>query len=68
MLVLSRKNGDAITIGDDVVVTILEVRRGQVRLGIEAPTHVPIRRDESPRLTRELPGTPLAVGCGQETG
>lgn len=68
VLVLSRKNGDAIIIGDDVVVTILEVRRGQVRLGIEAPQHVPIRRDEIPRLAQELPGAPLTIGCGVDAG
>jgi carbon storage regulator len=49
MLVLSRKIGERIVIGDNVVVQVLAVRRGQIRLGITAPTTVPIRREELPR-------------------
>jgi carbon storage regulator len=50
MLVLSRKVGERIVIGDNVVVQVLEVRRWQVRLGICAPSAVPIRRKELPAL------------------
>ncbi len=50
MLVLSRKSGQRIVIGDDVVVTILKVRGNQVRIGIEAPESVAIRRDELAEL------------------
>lgn len=46
MLVLSRSEGDAITIGDDIVITVLEIRSGVVRLGIDAPPDVPIMRTE----------------------
>jgi carbon storage regulator len=46
MLVLTRKIGEQILIGDGVVVTLLAIRRGQVRLGITAPPSVPIRREE----------------------
>jgi carbon storage regulator len=46
MLVLSRKLGETITIGDDVRVTILHVAGGRVRLGIEAPVDVPVHRAE----------------------
>ena len=46
MLVLTRKSGESIVIGDDVVLTVLEVRGGQVRLGIEAPRDVVIHRAE----------------------
>lgn len=46
MLVLTRKAGESIVIGDDVVVTVLEVRGGQVRIGIEAPREVTIYRAE----------------------
>ena len=49
MLVLSRKVGERIVIGDTVVVQVLAVRRGQIRLGITAPASVPIRREELPR-------------------
>jgi carbon storage regulator len=53
MLVLTRKAGERIQIGEDVVLEILEVRQGQVRLGIEAPGHVRIYREEVARQIRE---------------
>ena len=46
MLVLSRKVGEKIMIGDSIVITVLEVVGGRVRLGIEAPDYVPILRKE----------------------
>jgi carbon storage regulator len=49
MLVLSRKIGERIVIGENVVVQVLAVRRGQIRLGITAPSSVSIRREELPR-------------------
>ncbi len=46
MLVLSRKPDQAIAIGDDIQVVVLESRRGQVKLGIDAPKEVPVHRRE----------------------
>ncbi len=46
MLVLSRKLGEKIRIGDDITVTVLGVRGGVVKLGIEAPRDVRVLRDE----------------------
>lgn len=46
MLVLSRKVGQLIRINEDVTVEVLEVRRGQVRLGIVAPRSVSVTRPE----------------------
>ena len=46
MLILSRKLGESIVIGDDVVIRIVELRRSRIRIGIEAPDHVRIRRGE----------------------
>jgi len=46
MLVLSRRVGERLMIGDDVVLTILEVRSDGVRLGIDAPRSVVINRAE----------------------
>lgn len=46
MLVLSRRVGESVTIGDDVVVTVLEVRGDVVRVGIDAPRSVAVHRTE----------------------
>ena len=61
MLVLSRKQGEAIMVGTAIRVTVIEVRGGRVRLGIEAPAHVNVRRQE---LTLDAESTPpLRVGA-----
>ena len=46
MLVLSRKLGEAIAIGDKICITVIEVKGNQVRLGIEAPQDMRIYRQE----------------------
>jgi carbon storage regulator len=46
MLVLSRRVGERLLIGDDVVVTVIEVRNDGVRLGIEAPREIRVHRAE----------------------
>ena len=46
MLILTRKLGESVTIGDDIKITILGVRGRQVRLGIIAPQRVTIHREE----------------------
>ncbi len=46
MLVLSRHSNESIVVGDDVVITIVEVRGDKVRLGIQAPSNVPVHRRE----------------------
>jgi carbon storage regulator len=46
MLVITRKPGERITIGDDVVVTVVEVKGSLVKLGIEAPRSISIHRLE----------------------
>ncbi|HEX4143909.1 MAG TPA: carbon storage regulator [Pirellulales bacterium] len=46
MLVLSRKRGQSITIGDQIVITVVRLSRGNVQIGIEAPGHVSILRQE----------------------
>lgn len=48
MLVLTRRVGEKIQIGDGITVTVVRVRGDKVQLGIEAPVEVPIRRDEVP--------------------
>ena len=49
MLVLSRKLGEAIVIGNGITVTIVEVQGARVRLGISAPADVPVHREELQR-------------------
>ncbi len=46
MLVLSRHRDESVRIGDDVVVTVVDVRGDKVRLGISAPSDVPVHRQE----------------------
>ncbi len=46
MLVLSRHRDESIMIGDDVVITIVDIRGDKVRLGIEAPNDIPVHRQE----------------------
>ena len=46
MLVLSRHRDESIMIGDDGVVTIVDIRGDKVRLGIEAPQSIPVHRQE----------------------
>jgi carbon storage regulator len=51
VLVLTRRPGESVMIGDDVVLTVLDVRSDVVRLGIEAPRSVQVHREE---VYREL--------------
>ena len=46
MLVLSRKHDEKIFIGENIVITVVEIRGDKVRLGIEAPVTVPVHRQE----------------------
>jgi carbon storage regulator len=46
MLVLSRQRDESIVIGDNVVITIVDIRGDKVRLGIEAPGEIPVHRQE----------------------
>lgn len=46
MLVLSRQRDESIIIGDNIVITIVDIRGDKVRLGIEAPKEVPVHRQE----------------------
>ncbi|MDH5298237.1 MAG: carbon storage regulator CsrA [Desulfobulbaceae bacterium] len=46
MLILARKTGEAIVINDNVTVRIIEIKGGQVKLGVEAPRQIAIHREE----------------------
>lgn len=46
MLVLTRHKGESIVIRDDIVITVLDVREDKVRIGVRAPSEVPVHRQE----------------------
>ena len=64
MLVLSRRVGESVVIGDDVVVSLLEVRGDLVRVGIDAPRHVRVYREE---VYREVQRANLAAAAASNT-
>ena len=54
MLVLTRKAGESIVIGSQIRITVLEMQGRQIRLGIEAPSEIPVHRGEvSERIKEE---------------
>jgi carbon storage regulator len=55
MLVLSRKLGEKIYINDNICITVVDIDRGKIRLGIEAPRDVPIFRQELLGETKNPP-------------
>ena len=57
MLVFSRKSGDRIQIGSDIVLTIVKVNGGAVRIGIDAPSEVCIAREELHAAKQPHPDT-----------
>jgi carbon storage regulator len=53
VLILTRKSGEGLFIGDDIRITILEIRGKQIRVGIEAPASVVVLREEIYRRIQE---------------
>ena len=62
MLILTRKLGERINIGDDIIVTLVEIKGAQVKLGIEAPRHIEIYREE---LFEKIKGVPFSSRKGE---
>ncbi|MCR4330766.1 MAG: carbon storage regulator CsrA [Patescibacteria group bacterium] len=57
MLILTRRTGETLNIGDDVEVTVLGVKGNQVRIGVNAPKQIPVHRAEIyARIKRERAG------------
>ena len=46
MLILTRRVGESVMLGDEVTITVLSVKGNQVRVGVNAPRHVPVHREE----------------------
>ena len=65
MLVLSRRIGERLVIDDNIIVTVVEIRGGQVRLGIEAPREIPVRREEV-AARKEAAFQPLTPSFAEE--
>jgi carbon storage regulator len=63
MLVLSRKLGEKIVIGDNILVTVVKIDRNQIRIGIEAPQDIPVYREEiaPQRAVRSPMAGPVAL-------
>ena len=57
MLILTRRINEALKIGDDVSVTVLEIKGNQVRLGVKAPRHIAVHREEIYQRIQESTGT-----------
>ncbi len=62
MLVLSRRDGQEIVLGEDIVIKVLSIDGGRVRIGIEAPQSVPVRRSELPAKPQ-----PRGLSCWKAT-
>ncbi len=58
MLILTRKVGESLIIGDDVVVTVLGIKGNQVRVGVKAPKEVDVHREEVYERNREGESVP----------
>lgn len=71
MLILTRRIGETLKIGDNIDVTILSIRGNQIRIGINAPRDVSVHREEIYTRIKEeeklkLPGAARAAGAGHD--
>ncbi len=69
MLILTRRAGEALRIGDDIEVTVMAVNGSQVRIGINAPRNIAVDREEiaeRKRRDRESAGPSSAAGPGTD--
>lgn len=65
MLILTRRPGESIQVGENIEISILEIRGNQVRLGINAPSDVLVLRSELADITRNTDGASPPPGAPQ---
>jgi len=63
MLILTRRTGESIMIGDSVEVKVLGIRSGQVKIGVEAPKDMAVHREEIFNRIREEEGQAQSLRC-----
>lgn len=64
MLILTRRTGESIRIGDDITVTVIEVSRDNLRVGIDAPRHIAVHRQEVYEAIQQENEAARASGVG----
>jgi carbon storage regulator CsrA len=67
MLVLTRRPGESIVIAGDITITVVQVGPGRVKIGIDAPPHVRVDRQEIHEKIEQASDVLLAVGSGEAT-
>ena len=63
MLILTRRTGENLRIGDDIEIKVLEMKGSQIRLGIQAPKHVTVHREE---VYQRIQSEKIQESCGPE--
>ena len=67
MLILTRRPGESVKIGDDITVTVLRIKGNQLRLGFTAPEHVTVHREEVYRRVQANNLTNLSEGSSRNS-
>ena len=69
MLILTRRLGESIVIGDNIKITVVDINNQQIKLGIDAPKHITINREEVAKKVKEenqLSSNSVIIGVAKE--